>query len=244
MLSRVGVLGAALILAFMPPVLAREAPPTVVELFTSQGCSSCPPADAFLGELAGRDDVIALSFHVDYWDYLGWKDPFSSRAATERQRAYMRSLHGRMVYTPQMVIDGRVGAVGSRREEILRIIARERQREHTQVPIEATLDENGLVTLRIPRRTFDGTAAVWFLEFVPRRVTRVAAGENEGRTLTDHNVVRTIRRLGTWTGKPFEVTVSLGELAQQGDMGCAVLVQQGDVGPILGAARLMVPRRR
>ena len=108
------------------PAVARDpdARPTVVELFTSQGCHSCPPADAYLGVLSGRDDIIALAHHVDYWNYIGWKDPFSSPQATERQHSYARAMRKRSVYTPQMVIDGRYDAVGSRRSQVDRAIDR------------------------------------------------------------------------------------------------------------------------
>jgi len=110
----------AVALALPPsaPARAQAKPPTVVELFTSQGCNSCPPADAYLGELAQRDDVLALSMHIDYWDYLGWKDTFSSAFATERQRAYSRALGKSFVYTPQMVVGGVAEAMGSRRHGV------------------------------------------------------------------------------------------------------------------------------
>ena len=104
-------------------VQAETRQPVVVELYTSQGCSSCPPADAFLGELARQDDVIALSLHVDYWDYMGWTDTFASPVTTARQRAYKQALNSRYVYTPQIVVDGRGHAVGSRRAEVRTLIA-------------------------------------------------------------------------------------------------------------------------
>src|SRR5437868_14761375 len=123
------------LLAAAPAVAGETTRPIVVELFTSQGCSSCPPADALLGELARRDDVLPLAFHVDYWDRLGWKDPFSSAAATARQRTYARQLDAANVYTPQMVVDGRIDVVGSYRDQVLRAIDRARQDAAT-VPIE------------------------------------------------------------------------------------------------------------
>src|SRR5438309_7939527 len=120
------------------PVQAGERP-IVVELFTSEGCSSCPPADALLAELAKRPDVLALSFHVDYWDRLGWKDPFSSRAATDRQNRYAKLLKLATVYTPQIVVDGRWEAVGSDRADVERALDRAR-RDRPEVPVTLTLD--------------------------------------------------------------------------------------------------------
>src|SRR6059036_991639 len=104
--------------AAAPGRAADNRPPVVVELFTSEGCSSCPPADAFLGELAQRPDIVALAFHVDYWDYIGWKDPYASPLTTQRQHDYAAALHLHMVYTPQMVVDGRADVVGSERSDV------------------------------------------------------------------------------------------------------------------------------
>ncbi|HLJ64950.1 MAG TPA: DUF1223 domain-containing protein, partial [Stellaceae bacterium] len=114
---------AAATLAATPTLThAGDKPPVVVELFTSQGCNSCPPADAYLGELAARPDVLALSFHVDYWDYIGWTDPYSSKQATQRQRAYSHQMALRYIYTPQMVVNGTSEGVGSERQTIERLI--------------------------------------------------------------------------------------------------------------------------
>src|SRR5689334_7353524 len=118
---------AVALLIGMSTAHAEDRRPVVVELFTSQGCNSCPPADAFLGELAARPDVLALSLHVDYWDYIGWKDPFAQRAYTERQRSYSRALNQRFVYTPQMVIDGTLQGVGSETATINKLIEKARK---------------------------------------------------------------------------------------------------------------------
>src|SRR4051812_17852201 len=124
------------------PAIAGERP-VVVELFTSQGCSSCPPADALLGELTRRADVLPLAFHVDYWNRLGWKDPYSSAESTARQRTYARQLGLRTIYTPQMVVDGGIDVVGSERADVLKAIDAARASQRT-VPIEVARDGDGL----------------------------------------------------------------------------------------------------
>ena len=130
------------------PALAQG--PTVVELFTSQGCSSCPPADAFLGDLAKRQDVLALAFHVDYWDYIGWKDPYADPGHTSRQRDYSSKLGLRYVFTPQMVVQGASSATGSDRTSVLGLIGRDRGQDRLEVKL--SRDAAGLVTVSLPAR--------------------------------------------------------------------------------------------
>jgi hypothetical protein len=207
----------------------------VVELFTSQGCSSCPPADRLLGELAARDDVIALSFHVDYWNYLGWADPFSSAAATERQRAYRESLGLRYVYTPQMVIGGAREAVGSHRDEVLQAI--EQARSEPRIPVEIAHPDADTAIVTIgegpaPARP----AAVWLFAFDRRHSTAIRRGENEGVTLTNSHVVRAARRIGTWSGQRTRIELPLAMMGIDGQDGCAVIVQPDGGGRIHGAA--------
>jgi hypothetical protein len=187
----------ALLAAMLSAESAGAGGPVLVELFTSQGCNSCPPADAYLGDLAKRRDVVALAFHVDYWDYIGWKDPFADAAWTARQRAYARSLGTAQIYTPQMVIDGGRHAVGSDRRAVERLIAEAAKRERPT--LELARHAGGL-DLRI-----DGAGAgeVWIVGYDPRHETKVARGENAGRTLTEFNVVRGLRKVETWPGGPF-----------------------------------------
>jgi hypothetical protein len=169
-------------------------PPIVVELFTSEGCSSCPPADALLAELASRADVLALSFHVDYWDRLGWKDPYSSREATNRQNRYATLLDLATVYTPQIVVDGKWQAVGSDRSEVEQALALAR-RNHREVPVTLALD-NDRAQIK-PGPGGEGVAArVLLIGFDRRHVTAVQRGENGGRTLAHVNVVRGIDEVG------------------------------------------------
>lgn len=207
--------------------------PVVVELFTSQGCNSCPPADAFLEELARRPDLIALSLHVDYWNYIGWKDPFSSPQATQRQRDYAQALGLSSVYTPQMVIDGSFDAVGSNRAQVKEAIAAAGQRPKIAVTIATRPTGGWLVT--IPEAEIDQSATVWLALYDRQHVTPVRHGENAGKTLTDYNIVREFRRIGRWDGAKVDLPVDIGA-AEFADRGFAVIVQVGATGPILGSA--------
>jgi hypothetical protein len=213
---------------------AGESRPVVVELFTSQGCSSCPPADELLGELAKQPGVLALSFHVDYWDYIGWKDPFAAAQYTERQRDYTAKLGLRYVYTPQMVIDGRHDVVGSKRGEVMRIIA---EAAMTEPAVAVTLDDvgGGRVLLSAGQAPMEG-ATVWLVNFDDGHDTDVARGENRGHSLHNSNVVREFIALGTWSGEARSFDLDFAGAKAAGRGGCAVIVQQGRGGPILGAA--------
>ncbi|MBI3513408.1 MAG: DUF1223 domain-containing protein [Proteobacteria bacterium] len=208
--------------------------PIVVELFTSQGCSSCPPADALLGELARRRDVLPLAFHVDYWDRLGWKDPYSSAAATQRQRAYARLLDSATVYTPQMVVDGRTDVVGSYRDRVVQAIERARAAA-VAVPVECTAQGDG-VRVRVAGGPPElGRATLWLIGFDQHRVTQIGAGENGGRTLAEWHIVRGFEPLAEWQGTPYETTVPAATVARYERL--AVVLQEPG-GRILGAATL------
>lgn len=235
MKHRLLALAAAAALACAARPAAAQIQGPVVELYTSQGCSSCPPADALLGELARRDDLVALSFHVAYWDYIGWKDTFAVPANAERQKRYAETLKARRVYTPQMVIDGAAHEVGSDRAAVLAEIDRARARPRLDVSLRR---EDGHVVLRLPAGPADGDATIWLARYDDARQVEIERGENRGRTVTYHNVVREISSLGVWSGEPVEVTLSEAQLARDGGTGCAVIVQQGMYGRVLGAARL------
>jgi hypothetical protein len=214
---------------------AASARPVVVELFTSQGCNSCPPADAFLGELAQQSGLIALAFHIDYWNYIGWKDPFSSPEATQRQRDYAQALGLGSIYTPQMVIDGGVDAVGSDRAKVRRAIAAAGQ--HPKIPIAIAARPDGGWRVTIPAAKVDQPATVWLALYDRRHVTPVKRGENAGATLTDYNIVREFRRLGQWDGTQLDLPLDIDAI-DLADRGVAVIVQAGAAGPVLGAAAL------
>ena len=236
--SSLKILVLAAALAVVAGVAAADShqgrPLTVVELFTSQDCSSCPPADAFLGELARRDDVLALSVHVDYWDYIGWKDPFASPKNTQRQRRYAKSLGLRYIYTPQMVIQGADHATGSDRARILAKIAQAAKTDRVAVGIRS--DGNGLL-VRVPAGAGE-EAAVWLAFFDSRQDTEIKRGENSGRTLSYYNVVRSMTRIGTWSGRALEIRTAMSDLPGQGGNNCAVILQSVKTGRILGVARV------
>ncbi|MCB1882474.1 MAG: DUF1223 domain-containing protein [Geminicoccaceae bacterium] len=233
-MRRPSLLAALLAIGLAPhPTGAADGPPTVVELFTSQGCSSCPPADAYLGELAGRGGVVALSFHVAYWDRLGWKDPFASAWATDRQYGYGAALGLNGVYTPQMVIDGATDAVGSHRAAIERVLEASRAAAGSRLAVALRRDAQGLAVV-LPRATLNAPVGVWLARYDPlTRTTDVKRGENGGRRLENVNVVKALERVATWNGADATLRVP----APTGD-GVAVLVQREGQGAILGAAAL------
>jgi hypothetical protein len=219
----------ALAAALAPVATVAAERPVVVELFTSQGCSSCPPANAYLNELVrDRSDVLALAFHVTYWDRLGWKDPFSMEAATERQARYGHKF-GDGSYTPEIVIDGASSHVGSRRDEVGPAIdaAKRQGRTTTSVSVAKAGDR---VTIDVADGS--GNGKVLLVGFDRDHETAIRRGENGGRTLRESNVVRSLREVGDWQGKALHIseTFSDGEYA-------AVIVQAPD-GRIVGAARL------
>ena len=169
--------------------------PVIVELFTSQGCSSCPPADAYLKQVNNNQDVLGLSFHVDYRDYIGWKDPFASQLHTKRQRLYADALRARYVYTPQVVVDGRLDAMGADKKDIKRCI----NYADKQMKLELSRGDNGEILF--PQDHHGKNSSVWLVHFDKEHTTQVLRGENRGRTLTNANVVRAIEHLGLWDGQ-------------------------------------------
>ena len=208
-----------------PPPGARL---TVVELYTSQGCSSCPPADALLAELARTDPgVLPLGFHVTYWDRLGWKDPYSLPEATTRQRQVGAHLRLDTIYTPQLVVDGRHQAVGSDRAEVRQALAAARAAPRPDVTLAIETTPTGL---HLQAGVGSGRATLLLVGFDPEHTTPVRAGENGGRTLTEVNVVRSVTPVGSWTGAPLAVDVPRPAGAR------AALLLQTDDGRILAAA--------
>lgn len=217
-------------LAAAPSAPAQPADaPVVVELFTSQGCSSCPPADVAVAKAADRPDVIALSFNVTYWDNLGWKDTFGRPEFTDRQVAYARALGDGAPYTPEVVAGGRVAGVGNSTGRVADLIARGRAAPATRVAADA-----GRVTVAAgvaPRRGAD----VWLVRYDPRVLqVPVRAGENNGKTLPQRNVVRSLTRLGAWSGQAASFALPAADPLLRG----VVLVQTKGGGPILAAGRV------
>jgi hypothetical protein len=218
---------------------AEDRRPVVVELFTSQGCNSCPPADAFLGELAARPDVLALSLHVDYWDYIGWKDPFAQRAYTERQRSYSRALNQRFVYTPQMVVNGTLQGVGSEQATINKLIDKARRLEASgpTIRVTAVKGSGDQRLVHVGEGKAEAPAKVWLVFYDSKHETPINAGENSGRKLANYNVVRTLTPIGKWTGGAASFPVDLDAIDADCD-GAAVIVQTEGTGPIIAAARI------
>ena len=203
--------------------------PVVLELFTSQGCSSCPPANAALARGADRPDVVALTFAVTYWDHLGWKDTFARPEFTERQAVYAQSLAQGASYTPEIVAGGRTGGVGNSDGRLAALIAQGRAPAATTV---VASDQKISVAAGVaPRRGAD----VWLVRYDPRVVqVPIRAGENGGKTLPQRNIVRSLKNLGSWTGQPATFAVPRADPTLRD----VVLVQSRDGGPILAVGRL------
>ncbi|WP_374763060.1 DUF1223 domain-containing protein [Yunchengibacter salinarum] len=211
---------------------------TVVELFTSQGCSSCPPADAALRAMRSKPGVLTLSWPVDYWDRMGWKDTFASPDHTQRQVAYNKRLGRGGVYTPQMVFDGRVQCVGSKKDEIRQAISRARAVERPAIT--PTLHRDGeQVQVRLPATELASPVSVRVVWYIRNASVDIVSGENQGRTLHYTNVVRHSETLRDWDGSATTLTLDPAH-AQVGDANAvALLLQDGyGHGPILGAANL------
>ncbi len=222
---------------------AEEQGPVIVELFTSQGCSSCPAADSFLAELAKRPNVIALSLSVDYWDYLGWRDTLALPEHTKRQYSYAEKLGTKRPYTPEVVVDGRYDCVGSDTGKINSVIRRFLKAREPRVPV--TVNEaDGTIFVSVgakpatkskKRNADTSEATVWLVRYEPHHNVPVARGENKGHTLTYTNVVRDWMPLGMWIGKPITFRLAHSDLNAEGSA-FAVLVQEMGTGPIVGAA--------
>lgn len=207
-----------------PPIVA---PLTVVELFQSQGCSSCPPAEANLNAIAGRPNILALSYGVTYWDNLGWKDTFARQAFTDRQYDYAQDRHRSGVFTPQVYVDGQTDLVGSDKAQLNQVIVM----SHTQGPPVTW----GKGSLRIGTGQPATPADVWLVRYDPRTINvAITAGENRGRTLPHRNVVRQLVRLGTWSGASRSYVMPAPTMA---GLSTAVLVQMPHGGNIFSASK-------
>jgi len=235
-----GALGVCAIVAIIRP--AHADPRAVVELFTSQGCSSCPPADKVMGELAKDPSVIALSLPIDYWDYLGWKDTLADSRFTARQRAYSHMRGDRDVYTPQAVINGSVHVIGSDREGIEgAIIDTTKSDDVMSVPVSMTLSGEQL-NVSVAASHVGSSAShgeIWICAISKAVPISIARGENRGHEVIYHNVVRNLLKVGDWDGTAGNWTVPLENISREGVDAAAVYVQDGNrerPGPMLGAA--------
>jgi hypothetical protein len=218
-------------MALAAPVQAQTDNAIVVELYTSQGCSSCPPADALLGELAKDPSIIALALHVDYWDYLGWKDKFASPKFTARQKAYAHHLRDKMVYTPQMIINGEMRMVGSRTAEVRAAIAAQKGRK-ASVDLDVER-KGGVIVIKLePSGPLQGVYLVQLVRYQPRQDVNIERGELAGRQVSYHNVVTSWQQLGEWNGaSPMRI-----EAKAPGQEAAVVIVQQEGPSRIVAAA--------
>lgn len=221
------------------PARAQSQPVHVIEMFTSQGCSSCPPADRLLKSYAERSDVIALSFHVDYWDRLGWKDTFGSPAFTQRQRAYALQRGDGQVYTPQAVINGRYHEVGSNKSAIERALASTSDLATQRVPIAMSL-AGGKLVIKVGDGPSgkSGGGVVTLLGVQAQGIVTATRGENSGERLAYSNIVRGSVALGAWNGARFEGRVSSTDPVLANVDTAVVLVQRSPNGPIVAAAKM------
>jgi hypothetical protein len=207
--------------------------PVLVELYTSQGCSSCPPADAFLGTLADRDDVVALALHVDYWDYIGWKDAFAQPKFTQRQKAYAVSAGRRSVYTPQMIVGGQEHVVGNHPMDVNELIKKHAAKREL-VSVELEREGNRLLIEAEAERPFRETLLVQMVRYRPADQVKIRRGENAGRTIKYSNIVTDWKLLGEWdTRQPLKTA---GKIT--GDAPVVVIVQRHGPGEVLATARL------
>lgn len=234
------------LVAVIMPAAAEAGPKAVVELFTSQGCSSCPPADAVLGRLAEDPDVLALSLAVDYWDYLGWKDSFARDENTARQRDYAMSRGDNAVYTPQAVINGRIHVVGSDEPGIRSELADlDEENAGLSVEVKAILAGDRVI-VKVPAgaKLHGGDPTIWLVSYSDSEQVEIGRGENTGRSVTYHNIVRRIQPIGMWAGEELVIEYPVADLMRDGANGCAVLLQtnaNGRIGAIVGAATVKLP---
>jgi len=231
-----GLVLAALTLA--APAQAAGKRPVVVELFTSQGCSSCPPADAILARLSDRRDVLAMTLPVTYWDMLGWKDTLASEANTRRQKGYASAMGHGGVYTPQIIVDGVNDVIGSREQQVDQALTA-REGDMTAIPVEIHLSHTELeIKIGAGDAGPNPNATIWLFRILGRASVSVGNGENSGRTLAYRNVVRDIRPVGIWKGQPLTLDLPRNEMTNVPHDAIAVVIQQNGYGRILGAAEI------
>src|SRR5258705_1611440 len=229
MLSRL-ITTLGLIAGLYPPAAVAAERPIVVELYSAQGCSSCPPANAYLNELSrDRRDVLPLAFHVTYWDRLGWKDPYSLQAATDRQDQYGHRF-GDGSYTPEIVVDGAAGLVGSHRHDVGSAIEKAKRESRTAASVSVTKSDGGQVSIQVGSGS--GTGKILLIGFDHDHTTAISHGENVRPTLAEVDIVRTFRSVGQWSGGPLQNNPRFPE-----GQDVAVVLEAPD-GQIIGASRL------
>jgi hypothetical protein len=224
----------ACLAAWLKPAVAEAAGPVVVELFTSQGCNSCPPADAIAAGLRRQEGVTVLTYHIDYWDYLGWKDTLGAKEFSQRQYDYAKSRGDMDVYTPQLIVNGGSHYVGSNKDTVVSAVERARSgRWLAQVDLG---EADGEITVSIASAEFSGDAMVWLLPIQSDVQVKIERGENARNTFTYYNVVRRIVPAGMWSGASARFRLPADAVIAPDCNGCVALVQRGKAGPVLGAA--------
>lgn len=232
---------AILVLGFAIPTCCLAKRQVVVELYTSQGCSSCPSADTLVDRLSERPDILALSLPVTYWDMLGWKDTLATEANTRRQKAYATAMGRGGVYTPQIIVDGVSDVVGSREPQIEAAIGA-RRTDMREVPVTLSLLPNALhISIGTYSEKPGEEATVWLLHVLNHASVRVGAGENKGRNLEYRNVVRDVRAVALWKGQALSLDIPRTDQSLSGNDSFAVLLQAGAYGRIIGARMIVGP---
>ena len=231
------VLGTAGLIApaAIKPVSAATTP-VLVELFTSQGCSSCPPADELAGELASDPNTYVVSLNVDYWDYLGWRDTLAKPEYTQRQYAYAAARGDGRVYTPQMIVNGFDHAVGSSRNAVADKIAEARQTP-LQVPLKFSMTPKE-IKVEIPATNLQEDATLWLMAIEPRVQQKIIRGENTGTTITYHNVVRNLVPATMWKGEAYHGSWMRDTVMTKTSKSCIAVLQTGQAGKLLGLAKV------
>jgi hypothetical protein len=233
------LLGAVALTVTIPaPGLAKRQ--VVVELYTSQGCSSCPPADALIGHLVDHSDVLALSLPVTYWDMLGWKDTLASEANTHRQKAYAGAMGRGGIYTPQIIVDGISDVVGSREAQVEAAISA-RRLDMRDIPLNVSTSSEAVhIAIGALPEKGGADATVWLFHVLSHASVRIGAGENKGRNMDYHNVVRDVRAVAIWKGQPLSLDVPRSDQGAGGYDAIAVLVQENAYGRVIGARVIRV----
>jgi hypothetical protein len=228
------VCGLALAAAITAPAMAQDGTPVVVvELYTSQGCSSCPPADEFLAELARDPMVIPLALHVDYWDYIGWADSFADPKFTARQKAYARANGSRTIYTPQMIVGGIDRVEGNAPAEVASLVMKHLM-GHKSVTLSVTHDGDRLSIRATSAQQLGENVKIQLVRYTPEKSVEIIRGENAGLTMTYHNIVTSWQVLGDWDG---QAPLALDTSYPQGGPGVVILQTEGPAA-ILAAARI------
>jgi hypothetical protein len=241
MFFRLSLTAAGIALIFGLPAAAgefKQSPKAVLELFTSQGCSSCPAADALLEELGKRPEVIALAYHIDYWDYIGWPDTFGAKANSDRQRDYATAWGSSRIFTPQLIVNGRDGVVASRKNEVEDVLGT----AALELPVKLSASDD-MLEIEIPAQPGLGEAVVWLVTYLDRADVEIARGENEGKTIGYTQIVTDRQVVGMWEpGSGTHLKLPLSEVLAEPANGAVILVQQeraGLPGRIIGAASFL-----